>query len=235
MILLSGNTAFWRVSFNEDASVIECRKADAPGTQVRADRRGEAWHSHDGRRGGMSRECGSPAWKLFGLEYCSLMGVGAPGVGPYRVANPDHFLFREPNDLKLKAGDTLAGAPGGGLPQPIGHEADVRVSTLAKYLVEPIPEGATLPTEDPAGITLLAEGVADPAKVAFAWDYFQRWLPPGQGPKSDVAAEMIYWERPGGGHVFHAGSINAGSTLRLDERWAGLMHNVLHHFGVARA
>ncbi|MHC5544467.1 N,N-dimethylformamidase beta subunit family domain-containing protein, partial [Singulisphaera rosea] len=42
-VVLSGNTAFWRVTFNEDASIIECRKADAPGTQVRADRRGEAW------------------------------------------------------------------------------------------------------------------------------------------------------------------------------------------------
>ena len=43
---------------------------------------------------------------------------------------------------------------------------------------------------------------------------------------------MIYWERPGGGHVFHAGSINAGSTLSLNEKWAGLMRNVLDHFGV---
>ena len=234
-IVLSGNTAFWRVSFNEDASVIECRKGDAPGTQVRADRRGEMWHSHDGRRGGMSRECGFPAWRLFGLEYCSLLGVGAPGVGPYKVRNPDHFLFRKPNDLKLREGDPLADAPGRSLPQPIGHEADVRVSTLAKFLVEPIPEGATLPTEDPAGITLLAEGVADGRKIAFAWDYFQRRLPPGKAPNINVAAEMIYWERPGGGRVFHAGSINAGSTLSLNEKWTGLMRNVLDHFGVRQS
>ena len=78
-VVLSGNTAFWRVSFNDDASVMECRKADAPGTQVRADRRGEMWHSHDGRRGGMSRECGFPAWRLFGLEYFSLDGRGHAG------------------------------------------------------------------------------------------------------------------------------------------------------------
>ncbi len=43
---------------------------------------------------------------------------------------------------------------------------------------------------------------------------------------------MIYWERPGGGRVFHAGSINAGSTLARDPKWAGLLHNVLIHFGV---
>lgn len=234
-IVLSGNTAFWRVSFNDDASIIECRKGDAPGTQVRADRRGEMWHSHDGRRGGMSRECGFPAWRLFGLEYASLVGVGVPGVGPYKVRNPDHFLFKQPHDLKLKEGDTIAGAPGHPLPQPIGHEGDVRVSTLAKFLVEPLPEGAAQPAEDPAGISLLADGFADSTKLNFAWDYLQRPVPPAKKPPIDVAAEMIYWERPGGGHVFHAGSINAGSTLALDEKWTDLMHNVLSHFGVTRA
>jgi len=234
-IVLSGNTAFWRVSFNEDASIIECRKGDAPGTQVRADRRGELWHSHDGKRGGMSRECGFPAWQLFGLEYCSMFGVGTPGAGPYKVSNPDHFLFRQPHDLKMAQGEPFCNTPGKALPQPIGHEGDVRVSTLAKFLVEPPPEGATAPTEDPAGMTLLAEGYADIQKIAFAWDYFQRWLPPGKAPLVPVAAEMIYWERPTGGRVFHAGSINAGSTLSADSRWTGLMHNVLHHFGVKHA
>ena len=47
-----------------------------------------------------------------------------------------------------------------------------------------------------------------------------------------VAAEMVYWERPGGGSVFHAGSINAGSMLALDPKWSGLLKNVLSHFGV---
>lgn len=231
-IVLSGNTAFWRVSFNADASIIECRKGDAPGTQVRADRRGEMWHSHDGRRGGMSRECGFPAWKLFGLEYFSLMGVGVPGVGPYKVRNPDHFLFREPIALNLKEGDSFCGAGANPLPQPIGHEGDVRVSTLAKFLVDPPPTGGSQPTEDPAGISLLADGFADAKKLPFAWDYFQRPVPFGKGPGLSVAAEMIYWERPGGGKVFHSGSINSGSTLALDDKWSGLMQNVLSHFGV---
>lgn len=233
-VVLSGNTAFWRVSFNADATVIECRKGDAPGTQVRSDRRGEMWHSHDGRRGGMSRECGFPAWQLFGLEYFSLVGVGVPGVGPYRVRNPDHFLFRRPNDLKLREGDPIGGNPGHPLPQPIGHEADARVSTIARFLVEAPPTGGAQPVGDPAGITLLAEGYADVRKIAFGWDYFQRPVPPGKAPPISVAGEMIYWERPGGGRVFHAGSINAGSTLARDPKWAGLMHNVLSHFGVSR-
>ncbi len=234
-VVLSGNTAFWRVSFNADASIIECRKGDAPGTQVRGDRRGEMWHSHDGRRGGMSRECGFPAWRLFGLEYFSLVGVGVPGVGPYKVCNPDHFLFRRPNDLKLSRGDSFAKTPGQPMPQPIGHEGDARVSTIARFLVEPPPEHGAQPTEDPAGITLLAEGYVDASKIAVAWDYFQRPVPLAKNPPISVAAEMIYWQRPGGGRVFHAGSINAGSTLAADPKWSGLLQNVLSHFGVERA
>jgi len=234
-VVLSGNTAFWRVSFNSDGTMMECRKGDAPGTQVRTDRRGEMWHSHDGARGGMARECGFPAWRLFGLEYCSLMGVGVPGAGPYKVRNPDHFLFRQPIDLKLREGDTFGGTPGRALPQPIGHECDVRVSTLAKFLVEAPPDGGKQPAEDPAGITLLADGVADWSKISSGapWDYFQRQIPFGKAPPVPVAAEMIYWERPGGGRVFHSGSINSGSTLAADEKWSGLMQNVLFHFGVS--
>ena len=140
------------------------------------------WHSHDGRRGGMSRECGFPAWRLFGLEYFSLVGVGTPGVGPYKVRNPEHVLFRRPNDLKLREGDTFGHSPGRPLPQPIGHEGDARVSTIARFLVEPPPDGGAQPTADPAGITLLAEGFADSRRVAFAWDYFQRPVPLAQGP-----------------------------------------------------
>jgi hypothetical protein len=232
-VVLSGNTAFWRVSFNADASLIECRKADAPGSQVRDDRRGELWHSHDGRRGGMWRECGFPAWQLFGLEYFSLAGVGTPGIGPYKVCSPDHFLFRQPHDLQLRAGDTFGNPPGRPFPQPIGHESDARISTIAKFLVDPPPDAGTQPTEDPPGMTLLAEGFADPRRVAFAWDYFQRPVSLTKAPPIPVAAEMIYWERPGGGRVFHAGSINASSTLAADLKWSGLLRNVLSHFGVA--
>lgn len=230
-IVLSGNTAFWRVSFNADASIIECRKGDAPGSAIRAERRGEMWHSHDGMRGGMSRECGYPAWRLFGLEYFSLLGVNWPGAGPYKVRNADHFLFKGPKKIDLKEGDLLGGTPGKPLPQPIGHEGDVRVSTLARYMVLPPIPGGAQPTEDPAGMTLLADGYADPKRIGFAWDYFQRQIPAALMPEGSAAAEMVFWERPGGGHVFHAGSINAGSTLANDPNWSDLMHNVLSHFG----
>ena len=161
-VVLSGNTAFWRVSFNSDATIMECRKGDAPGTQVRADRRGEMWHSHDGQRGGMSRECGFPAWRLFGLEYFSLVGVGAPGVGPYKVRNPDHFLFRRADRPEAARG------------RPLRRHARSRASAAdrsrgrrSRLDAGEVPgraasrrDGTSRP-KIPRGITLLADGFAD--------------------------------------------------------------------------
>jgi hypothetical protein len=90
------------------------------------------------------------------------------------------------------------------------------------------------PTEDPSGITLLADGITDWSKLAIGepWDYFQRPVPAAKAPSIPVGAEMIFWQRPGGGMVFHSGSINSGSTLQADLKWSGLLKNVLAHFGV---
>jgi hypothetical protein len=43
---------------------------------------------------------------------------------------------------------------------------------------------------------------------------------------------MIYWERPGGGRVFHAGTVSAGRGFGNDPRFGLLVKNVLDHFGV---
>jgi len=53
-------------------------------------------------------------------------------------------------------------------------------------------------------------------------------------PKTDQGGEMIYWERPDGGRVFNAGAIGSGWALRADPRWAAVVCNALHHFGVPR-
>ncbi len=235
-VVLSGNTAFWRVSFNADASIIECRKGDAPGTQVRADRRGEMWHSHDGRRGGMSRECGFPAWRLFGLEYFSLVGVGTPGVGPYKVTQSRPLplspaqrsetahrgrVSAARRDVRCRSRSATRGtracrrSPGSSLIRlPTGERSRPKIPPVSRSWPKGLPIRGR--SRSP-GIT--SSG---------------RFLSPRTPPIS-VAAEMIYWERPEGGRVFHAGSINAGSTLAVDEKWSGLLHNVLSHFGVSHA
>jgi hypothetical protein len=229
LVVLSGNAVFWRVSFNDAGTVMECRKADAAGARVPAARRAEAWHSHDGLRGGMLRECGFPGVDLIALD---CLGFNAPGVaeqfGPYVVTNPDHFLFRRPENLGLRTGDTF-GSAGDGIRLANCHEFDIRPSTFLRLQEEAPPPGGRVPP-DPANLTLLANGQVFWQKGGTAFDYFFRRIK----PKTDQGAEMIYWERPTGGRVFNAGAIGSGWVLSVDPKMSGLLRNVLAHFGVPR-
>jgi hypothetical protein len=230
-LVLSGNSLFWRVTFNKDLSIIECRKVDAPGEQVPGARRGEAWHSQDGQRGGMLRECGFPGWKLLGLESLGWNNQGNPeNFGPYVAELTDHFLFRQPEPTGLQPGDKFAWGGEGRMPMANGHEFDIRLSTVAALQEKPNPPGASVPA-DPAGIVRLANGIIPWKKGGAAFDYFFRPIK----PQSDQGGEMIYWERPEGGRVFNAGSIGAGWALSVDPKFQALLRNVLHHFGVRRA
>ena len=94
---------------------------------------------------------------------------------------------------------------------------------------QPVPsnEPEQLP-EEPAGITTLARGVR---KGGGTLDYYTARAPSIGG----MCAEMIYWKRPKGGEVFHAGAIPSGWTLSVDARMRTLLRNVLHHFGVKPA
>ncbi len=229
LVVLSGNAVFWRVSFNDDGTVMECRKADAAGNRVPKNRRGEAWHSHDGLRGGMLRECGWPGVNLIALD---CLGFNSPGAaeqfGPYVVEDPDHFLFRKPENLGLKKGDRI-GTGGDGIRLANAHEFDIRPSTFARLQEQPSPEGGKVPA-DPGGLQLLANGEVFWKKGGSAFDYFFRKI----APKTDQGGEMIYWERPDGGRVFNAGTIASGWVLAVDPQMAGLLRNVLAHFGVER-
>ncbi len=223
VLVLSGNVMLWRVSFNEDQSIMECRKLDQaiggrPGCTM-----GEIWHSHDGSRGSITRECGMPAWKLIGLGTFGWASIGPNDFGFYHVETPDHFLFHRPERVGLERGDTFGGAPGGGLPRAVGHECDVRLSLL-REVTKPVPAGATLP-EEPGGMVTLANGRL-PAYAGL--DYFTRKVP----LKNAVVAHMLYWERPQGGRVFHAGSLGSGWGLSVDPKFQTLIRNVLYHFGV---
>lgn len=224
-IVLSGNTMFWRVSFNADGSVMECRKFDERIGGRKAASIGEIYHSQDGKRGSLLRECGAPAWQVIGLECDGWAGTAAADFGVYHVETPDHFLFHRPEETGLARGDTFGHAPDGGLPKAVGHEWDARVSRLVR-LTRHTPDDPELPRE-PEGIVSLARGVRT---GCHALDYFTR----GSAAADGTIADMIYWERPQGGRVFHAGAIGAGWALSADPKLQSLMRNVLHHFGVPR-
>ncbi len=227
LVVLSGNSMLWRVTFSADETIQECRKVDAPGEQMKPHERAECWHAHDGQRGGMFRDSGTPSYKLIGLDMLGF--ANEVSFGPYVVDAPEHFLFHRPEETGLKAGDEFGQGPGGAMPRAGGHEMDIRMSTFAALQKEPTPAGATMPT-DPRGMTRIANGITYWSKSGSAFDYFFRPIKPAtpQGP------EMIYWERPDGGKVFNAGSIASGWALAADPKLQTLMRNVLAHFGVAR-
>jgi hypothetical protein len=229
-IVLSGNSLFWRVSFNEDEAILECRKVDAPGEQMRPEERGESWHSYDRKRGGLMREAGYPGWKLIGLETLGWTGTLAYELfGPFTAEETEHFLFNTPERVDLKPGDKF-GVNSQGLSTANGHEFDIRLSTLSKMQEQPSPAGACVPDDPTGSMVRLANGVTPWSKGGAAFDYFFR----GIRPKDEQGGEMIYWERAEGGKVFNAGSIGAGWGILYDPKFQTLMRNVLAHFGVSR-
>ncbi len=83
---------------------------------------------------------------------------------------------------------------------------------------------------DPAGMTLLANGILPWKEGGAAFDFFFRPIK----PKTDQGGEMIWWERPEGGRVFNAGCIASGWAVHADPKLAELVRNVLSRFGVSR-
>ncbi|NNM27993.1 MAG: c-type cytochrome, partial [Akkermansiaceae bacterium] len=216
-VVTSGNTMFWRVSYDESGEFMECRKF-GKGIGGRAHAQvGELYHSHDFRRGSLMRFCGYPAWKVVGL---TTIGWGGT-FKPYRADRPDHFLFNEPHKTGLKKGETFGfvnettGA--------VGHEFDVRLSTLQRATADPSVKGPV----EPGGIVTVASS-HDRRHVV---DFNAEGHRPRAGDE-DTIAEIIYWERPQGGRVFHTGSIATAWGMYHDERLGKLVRNVLHRFEV---
>jgi N,N-dimethylformamidase len=244
LIVLSGNTMYWRVSFSPDGTVMECRKMDGAGADALGledgSHRGEAWHSDDGLRGGLMRECGFPGWQLTGLETFGILAfhgqpvvpaapAGDTAFGTFYVANPTHFLFKGTDVIDKQAFAQYT----------VGHESDVRVATLERIREDPLPPpGAAFPVEPPGPpgttITTLAVGslvqpvfgVPGSDVCCYPYDYFLDDV-----TKIDPAAELIYWQRPDGGRVFNGGAIGNGVALYYNDKvFVGLMKNVLKDF-----
>ncbi|MDV6032369.1 MAG: c-type cytochrome [Phycisphaera sp. RhM] len=216
-VVLSGNTMFWRVSFDETDEFMEVRKYGTGIGGRKLAQVGELYHSHDFRRGSLMRFCGYPAWKVVGL---TCIGWGG-AFKPYQVDQPEHFLFNTPHQVGLKKGDAFGfiskdmGA--------VGHEFDVRLSTLQRATADSAIKGLV----EPKGIVTVASS-NDQRRVI---NYNAEGHKPRIGDDQTIA-EIIYWERPTGGRVFHTGSIATAWGVYHDEHMSKLLKNVLHHFGV---
>ena len=217
-VVMSGNTMFWRVSFDEEGIAMECRKfGKSIGGRAQA-KVGELYHSHDFKRGSLMRFCGYPAWKLVGL---TCIGWAGGDFKPYKIDLPDHFLFNGPHKIDLGHGEEFGfvnekiGA--------VGHEYDVRLSTILDATKNPKVRGLV----EPKGIVTVASSHDNRSVLDFNAESHQKRA--GEGNK---IAEIIYWDRPEGGQVFHTGSIATAWALYYDESLTKLFKNVLHHFKV---
>lgn len=209
---LSGNTAYWRVTHDRDERSLEARKtsrAGEPKAWLPPEAWGERWHT-DGRPGGTWSLIGQPSNEVLGLEYLGWVDQGdITAFAPFTVRAPDHFLLREPEPVPIEPGGLLGTRSLDG-PAISGYEMD--------GLPQAIGMAPALPTD---GLTLLAHAQHGHRYVE------HETADPGYG------ADMIYWERPGGGRVFNAGTINYTGALAVDPGIQALTRNVLHHFGVA--
>ncbi|WP_439520227.1 N,N-dimethylformamidase beta subunit family domain-containing protein [Hydrogenophaga sp.] len=235
-VVLSGNTMYWRVSFDEEGTVMEQRKTLTPPDEqdgalpkhaAPGGPHGEQYHSQDGQRGGLWRFNDRSCSDVIGLETAGWAFADADDFGVYRVHDAQHFLYHQPHETGLGVGDTFGHAPGGALPRAIGHEWDLSIATLRR-MTHHVPEGAVLPAPH-HGIQVLAQGIR---RVPGAMDAYLDFFEGATESLGGLSAEMIYWERPQGGRVFHAGAVGASWVLGVDEVFGLLLRNVLHHFGV---
>lgn len=238
MLMLAGNSVFWRVTVEEDERVIECRKVDASSDQIPPERRGEAWHSQDGERGGMLYSSGYLPWDLVGLDSLGWIDHDNPANFGWFVADhAEHPLFHEPNETGLREGDEFGKPAAGGLPSALAHEFDLRASAhyalrrrINPAMVEGQPE-----LVDPPGMIRLAGGHVDwsaggvmMVRLGLAMGQF----PGPDHPELTDGGEIIYWERESGGRIFNAGTIGYGWALAADPRLGLLLDNVMRHFGL---
>jgi hypothetical protein len=205
VIVASGNTMFWRVSY--DGSVMECRKKGQEGGERPNAEFGELYHQHDHQRGGLMREAGCPGWQAIGLE-----SVGYGVYAPYTVTNPTHAFFQTPEAIAVDEPPELGGE------LAVYHEYDARLDAI------PTSVGGRPPPAIPPDYTpvTLAE-----ARGPYSWDYACNFV---DGDR--VISQIVEWVWGSGGRVFSAGSINAAQALHVDPNMSALFRNVLHHNGV---
>jgi hypothetical protein len=243
VLSLSANSIFWRVSFDDDMTVMECRKIDSRvGGQVDANHYGMAWHSQDGARGGLMREAGYPSVSVLGTETLGWINQdNFNSFGDYRVLNAAHPLFTGPYATGLVNNSRFGAAASR---RAIGHEFDLtwqRMVSLrnardtARFAGQPIFEHVAMevagpnPSVELAGISLLADTTISPAT---AFDMYAENLGLPGDPAVPLCAELIDWRRPSGGRVVNLSSVGAGWALDADPALQNFIRNVLHAFGV---
>jgi hypothetical protein len=211
VVALTGNTLWWRTTFDPPMTILECRK-----TAEQEDARwlppwrwGERWHSDDGQAGGVYPLLGRPGHQVLGLDYTGMIDDGTPtSFAALEVLAPDHPLFHVPEVVPISGRGTIGERNLNG-PRASGYEFDATPDVVG-FRDAPLP-----------GTTVLASARGQ-RNIEWA------------GRTTDRGADVILWEREDGGRVFNIGSIGATGALIADDGLRVLMRNVLAAFGVPR-
>jgi hypothetical protein len=144
--------------------------------------------------------------------------------GPYVVDRADHFLFNVPEADRAQKRRRVRAfgrrqAARRQRPRNRHPAVDAPESSGRKPAPVPVPD-------EPAGITTLATGRI-PWKIpgkeqVYSGESLTFSCAGSTG--APAGAEMIYWERAGGGKVFNAGAIRAAgpcTPTRPSARWSG--------------
>ena len=229
LLLMTGNTGFWRVSRDTTNQVIEIRKHEVDRDVMAADKgpmvAAAYCHQHDGQPGSYLHWCGYPVYNLTGGFSAGFTEppIDGPRAG-YRILDHEHELFRTPNRVDTN---------GEFAPDAAGYETDQSMrSALARF---GDPSRPAYPHRDgtPAprmahpfdqDLVVLARAEIPGENYIFGYDAdLQR------GP---MGAEMLWRTFPSGGHVFHAGSVLAAWVLKDHDNFRRFMLNVLHRMTI---
>jgi N,N-dimethylformamidase beta subunit-like protein/concanavalin A-like lectin/glucanase superfamily protein len=210
VLSMSGNTLYWRASYDPATGVLESRKTVyGDDTRWLAPRWwGERFHG-DGRPGGTWQEIGEPGYLLLGLDYQGMIDDGAPtSFAPFTVLAPDHFLFRTPEIV------------------PLGSEAQLGARSLnggaaSGYEFDATPDRLGVISTPLEGLTVLASALD---QLNIEWN--------GRDPLH--GGDVIHWMRPAGGEVVSVGSIAFSGALAVDDASGIFVRNALSHFGIDR-
>jgi hypothetical protein len=209
VLSMSGNTLYWRASYDPETGVIESRKtANGEETRWLAPRWwGERIHS-DGQPGGTWQAVGEPGYLLLGLDYQGMIDDGTPtSFAPFTVVNPEHFLFQVPEVVPLGPERRLGGRSLNG-------------TSASGYEFDATPDHLGLKRAPLDGLTVLASAL-DQLNIE------------GDGHDHLHGGDVIHWLRPGGGEIVSVGSIAFTGALAVDDASAVFVRNVLNHFGIA--
>jgi N,N-dimethylformamidase len=214
MVYLGGNGFYWRVA--RDPSIpwaIELRRAEG-GVRTWAARPGEYYHQTDGQMGGLWRRNRRPPQQICGVGFSSQGRFEGTHYRLLPTARDPRYawVFDGINDDII--GDY--GLSGGGAAGFELDRADDALGTPDGTVIlarseNPTPSHYTVPEEVLAGHLTIS----------------------GEAVKDLVRAEMVYFERAGGGAVFSVGSITfCGSLWRngFEGPVSRLLHNVVRRF-----